>query len=78
MLESEADGISLRWYRSRPLGRLLVAQWIDDATGFRALASGASGEFSAAVTGPLFVKINESPGELADNRGRLAVELQPR
>lgn len=78
VLESEADGISLRWYRGRPLGRLLVAQWIDDATGFRVLASGASGEFSATVTGPLFVKINESPGELADNRGRLAVELQPR
>jgi hypothetical protein len=24
------------------------------------------------------VKINESPGDLADNRGRLEVELQPR
>jgi hypothetical protein len=42
------------------------------------LATGASGEFTAAVTGPLFVKINESPGDLADNRGRLEVELQPR
>jgi hypothetical protein len=78
VLESEADGISLRWYRGRPIGRLLIAQWIDDETGFRVLATGASGEFTAAVTGPLFVKINESPGDLADNRGRLEVELQPR
>jgi len=78
VLESEADGITLRWYRGRPVGRLLVAQWIDDATGFRVLATGAEGEFTAAVPGPLFVKINESPGELADNRGRLEVELQPR
>jgi hypothetical protein len=78
VLESEADGISLRWYRGRPLGRLLVAQWIDDGAGFRVLATGAEGEFTAAVPGPLFVKINESPGELADNRGRLEVEFQPR
>jgi hypothetical protein len=78
VLESEADGITLRWYRGRPVGRLLVAQWIDDATGFRVLATGAEGEFTAAVPGPLFVKINESPGELADNRGRLEVEFQPR
>ncbi len=77
-IESEADGISLRWYRGRPLGRLLVAQWIDDATGFRVLGAGAAGEFTAAAAGPLFVKINESPGELADNRGRLVVELEPR
>lgn len=78
VLESEADGITLRWYRGRPLGRLLVAQWIDDTRGFRVLATGAEGECAAAVGGPLFVKINESAGGLADNRGRLNVEFQPR
>ena len=30
-LTSEADGITLEWYRGRPLGRLLVSQWIDHA-----------------------------------------------
>jgi len=83
VLEAEADGISLTWYRGRPLGRLLAAQWIDapDAGGrprFIIVAEGRGGEFTAAVTGPLFLKLNESPGGLADNDGGFDVDLTPR
>jgi len=81
-LESTADGISLRWYRGRPLGRLLVAQWMEEPPGggrprFEVLAAGAGAAFTAAVDGPVFMKINEPPGELADNEGRLDLEIKP-
>jgi hypothetical protein len=80
-LESEAEGISLRWYRGRPIGRLIAAEWIEDdqagPEGFVVLAEGARGEFTARVTGPLYLKINEAPGELTDNEGSLDVEISP-
>ena len=81
-LETEADGISLRWYRDRPLGRLLVAQWVErpDDGGrprFVVLAEGSHGEFTAATDGVASFKLNEPPGELADNEGHLTVEIAP-
>ena len=81
-LESEADGISLRWYRGRPLGRLLLRQWVHGDTAadrprFAVLAEGATGDFRAMTDGVIYLKINEPPGELADNAGRLTVELAP-
>ncbi len=81
-LESEARGISLRWYRGRPIGRLITAQWVDHpAAGrprFEPLAEGESATFTAAADGPLYLMINESPGELADNAGGLSVRVSPR
>jgi hypothetical protein len=82
VLETEADGISLGWYRGRPLGRLLAAQWVDSPSDggrprFVVVAEGSRGEFAAVTTGPLFVKLNEAPGELADNEGSLDVEIAP-
>jgi hypothetical protein len=81
LLESEPDGISLEWYRGRPVGRLLAAQWVEEPAGggrprFVVLAEGAAGEFTAAADGPLYFKINESPGRLADNAGTFTVDLQ--
>jgi len=82
-LETEADGISLRWYRGRPLGRLLVAQWVDQPGDggrprFVVLAEGGHGEFTAATDGVAYFKLNEPPGELADNDGHLTVEIGPK
>ncbi|MFM7108336.1 MAG: hypothetical protein ACKOZU_07005 [Planctomycetaceae bacterium] len=81
-LESEADGISLRWYRGRPAGRLLAAQWVErPAEGgrprFVVLGAGSKAEFAAATDGPLFLKVNESPGDLAGNQGAFSVLLAP-
>jgi hypothetical protein len=81
LLESEPDGISLEWYRGRPVGRLLAAQWVEKpADGgrprFVVLAEGAAGEFAAATDGPLYLKINEGPGRLADNAGSFTVDLK--
>lgn len=79
-LQATPDGISLRWYGGRPIGRLLVAQWIDRDDGpsptFRVLAEGASGTFSAAADGPVYLKVNEAPGDLADNTGEFRVVLE--
>ena len=82
ILESTDDGISLRWYRGRPAGRLLAAQWVDEpADGgrprFEVLGEGAAAMFTAATDGPLYLKVNEPPGDLADNRGTLTVVLTP-
>ncbi|MEI6240223.1 MAG: hypothetical protein WCR51_07530 [Planctomycetia bacterium] len=80
-LESPPDGITLRWDRGRPVGRLLVAQWVEPDDGgrpsFRILAEGSSGTFTAATAGPLYLKLNESPGDLADNAGEYTLSLKP-
>jgi hypothetical protein len=79
-LETEADGISLRWYRGRPLGTLLVAQWVEHPEGgdrprFIVLANGRRGTFTAVADGTVFCKLNDPPGELADNDGQLTVVI---
>jgi hypothetical protein len=80
-LETEADGITLRYYRGRPLGRLLVAQWHLPPEGgrprFEILVEGRAGRFTAVTDGVLYLKLNEPPGELSDNRGGLDVEIGP-
>ncbi|MFM8282388.1 MAG: hypothetical protein ACKOCW_02425, partial [Planctomycetaceae bacterium] len=81
VLESEPDGITYDWYRGRPIGRLLAAQWREaadgDRGGFGVVAEGAVGDFQAPADGPLFLRINEAPGALADNSGALTVEIAP-
>ena len=80
-LETEPAGISLRWYRGRPLGRLLVAQWVDEPAGggrprFVVIAEGAGGDCTAVADGPLYCRLNERPGELADDEGSLKAEFR--
>jgi hypothetical protein len=80
-LKSTADGITLRWYRGRPLGRLLVAQWAVPAEGgrprFVVVAEGAEARFTAITAGGLYLKLNAPPGELAGFDGGLDVALSP-
>ena len=80
-LESTADGISLRWYRGRPLGRLLLGQWAGPPEGgrprFVVVAEGARGRFAAPVDGPLQAKINAPPGDLASFSGSLEIHVRP-
>jgi len=81
-IETEPDGVSLDWYRGRPIGRLLAAQWVEAPPDggrprFVVLGEGAAAEITAAVDGPLFLRINESPADLADDAGEFTVELSP-
>jgi hypothetical protein len=79
-LESTAAGISLDWYRGRPMGRLLVGQWDEtpDSGGrpqFQILAEGTAATFTAAIDGPVFLKINNRPANLTMSDGQLAVDI---
>ncbi len=80
-LQSEPEGISLEWYRGRPVGRLLAAQWVTPAGGgrprFEIQAEGASGRFTAPLEGPLYFKVNQAPGRLANNAGGFQVAIEP-
>ena len=80
-LVSEPRGISLRWYRGRPIGRLIAAQWVDQPQAgrprFEIVAEGGDASFTALADGPLYLKVNEPPGDLADNRGELTVTVKP-
>ena len=79
-LESEADGISIAWYRGRPVGRLLVGQWRDEdagMAGFEVLATGARGSFTATRSSPIYVKVNDPPGSLPDNTGGYRLTFEP-
>ena len=82
LLETEADGISLTWYRGRPSGRLMLAQWEAEPTDggrprFVVVAEGSGGDFTAVTTGPLYARLNEAPSALADNEGHLTATITP-
>lgn len=76
---SGPDGISLEWYRGRPVGRLLAAQWVAGDAGSRprfiVLAEGSAGDIVARTDGPLYFKVNEAPGSLADSDDSYTVTM---
>lgn len=80
-LESTPEGISLRWYRGRPVGRLLLAQWGaaggSDRPRFRVLGEGSRGTVVIPDDGVLQAKINAPPGSLQDHDGALELHLRP-
>ena len=80
---SEADGITFRYHNGRPLGKLLATvrplQKDEDAAGEPMLdvqSLGNSSSFKAVRSGTLYLRLNDHPGELADNRGNVAVEIR--
>ncbi|MBL9124182.1 MAG: hypothetical protein JNG90_11160 [Planctomycetaceae bacterium] len=78
----EPGGVTLRYYRGRPLGELLAVvvpaakaaakspPWGD------AIPVGLGGALTPAQAGTLFLKVNDSPAELAENQGELQVEIK--
>lgn len=80
---SEAGGVSIRYYQGRPLGMLLAAVRPDDAEADEpsALAAGQAiglgGTLEPPRTGTLWLRINDSAGELRDNAGELHVTVRP-
>lgn len=85
---AEANGVSIRYYRGRPLGMLLAAVRFDGAqesavagqarhSGFLApVAVGLEATLAPTQTGTLYLKVNDSPAELRDNRGTLEVRVE--
>lgn len=80
---SEPGGVSIRYYQGQPLGVLLAAVRPDHpASGsmsalLKPTVVGLGATFSPTETGTLFLKINDSAGELDDNAGELKVEVRP-
>jgi hypothetical protein len=80
---SEADGITFRYHNGRPLGQLLATirpTDIDPSETREPMLDvhplGSTSVLKAARTGTLYLRIHEHPGELADNRGQVTVEIR--
>jgi len=76
----EPGGVSIRYYHGRPLGMLLAAIRPErPAPGSTPLlestAVGLGTRLTPRQTGTLYLKINDSAGELDDNVGELRVEV---
>ena len=78
----EPGGVSIRYYQGRPLGMLLAAVRVDRAAGedrvsnlTRPVAVGLQTTLTPEQPGTLYLRINDSPAELADNAGELTVEI---
>ena len=78
----EPGGVSIRYYQGRPLGILLAAvrpeQPAPGSTSalVRPSVVGLGTTLSPPETGTLFLKINDSAGELDDNAGELRVTVE--
>ena len=77
----EPGGITLRYYKSQPLGILLGNVRFDQAKPGLAnlaqpLAIGRRRVIQPADDGTLYLKINDSPAELADNEGEVEVLIE--
>lgn len=81
---SEANGVSIRYARGRPLGQLQASVLATDAgdgtpgaSMLREVALGNEAVFKAVESGTLYLRVNDAWGELADNRGSLSVTVEP-
>ncbi len=79
---SEPGGVSIRYYQGRPLGMLLGAVRPEAPSGglsalLRPTAVGLGVALRPHQGGTLYLKINDSAGELHDNAGSLEVEVRP-
>lgn len=76
----EAGGVTLRYHAGQPLGRLMAAVYPtqhDHGAGFlRPFPLGAAGVFRSPASGTLYLRLNDSPAELAENRGGVHVLLE--
>ncbi len=78
---SEPGGVSIRYYHSEPLGKLLAVVRPDgeppDARSafLKPLGIGIRSEIAPEVSGTLYLRINDSAGELTDNLGDADVKI---
>ncbi len=79
--ECEPGGVTIRYYRGRPLGILLAAVRSEDAGAqvpsglLKPIVVGLETALKTPRAGALYLRINDSAGSLSDNAGSLAVEI---
>jgi hypothetical protein len=78
--ESEADGVTIRYYQGKPLGQLVACllplRITDSAPNLPAnpvQGIGSSETITATSDSWLFLRVNEATGELGDNAGELSL-----
>jgi hypothetical protein len=78
----EANGVTIRYHKSRPLGMLLGAI-VDEGAARTELSRlltpdpiGLGRDVSVESGGTLFLRVNDPPSELADNAGSLEVHIE--
>ena len=78
----EPGGVSIRYYRGRPLGILLAAVRREGAPPqtpsalLRPITVGLETTLTPKRPGTLFLRVNDSAGELGDNAGSLTVHVK--
>jgi hypothetical protein len=79
----EPGGVTIRYHQGRPLG-LLVGAVRDDSQPLDGLSPltrpepvGLARDWIPETGGTLYLKINESSAQLADNQGQLTVRIEP-
>ena len=79
----EPGGVTIRYYHGHPLGVLLAAVRPDHPKPgsttalLHSTVIGLGGTLSPKESGTLFLKVNDSAGELDDNAGELKVGIRP-
>jgi hypothetical protein len=74
---SAPQGVSFRYVSDRPIGRLLLAIRVDGdpRSMLKIVASGADQVFEPAATGIVYLRVNDSGSELADNMGSYSARV---
>ena len=84
--ESEAQGVSIRYYAGQPLGKLVAVirstdsgvadQTRSKSTMLDVIPVGRERRIVPDVSGTLYFRVNDAWNELADNSGKVAVEVR--
>jgi len=80
----EPGGVTIRYWRGRPLGMLLGAVRDDKADPARMsplvkpFGIGLGRTVTPPHAGTLYLRVNDSPAELSDNAGEVTVRIRPK
>lgn len=76
----DAGGVTIDYYRGRPLGELVAAVRPDDSAqsdSLQRMAIGRGEVIAFPIDGTLYLRVNESPTQLQDNSGEIQVTIRP-
>ena len=75
----EPGGVTLEYWEGRPLGMLLgMLRATRDNTISPSIAIGLQGAVEPAADAVLYLRVNDGPAGLGDNRGSLRASIAPR
>ncbi|PQO44890.1 hypothetical protein [Blastopirellula marina] len=78
----EPNGVTIHYWKGKPLGVLVGAYRVEqyDGTNLTPLAKETAVGYGTPLTpddpSTLFLKVNESPAELADNQGKIQIQIK--